>query len=148
MLFNYSHSLPLGIYRVSSAPPLRGSLVAVCLPSGLARYAAGRGYTGAGICPTRTAPLLKIVAGLAGDLVVTRSDAVDINGASLPYSRRQPTDLRGRPHDLPPFSGRLPPESVWVHAPHPRSWDSRYFGPIPRASIRTTLTPLLVWSAP
>jgi type IV secretory pathway protease TraF len=33
---------------------------------------------------------------------------------------------------------------VWLYAPVPRSWDSRYFGPQRAADIIGTATPILI----
>jgi type IV secretory pathway protease TraF len=41
--------------------------------------------------------------------------------------------------------GRAEPGEIWLYAPHPRSFDSRVFGPVPLGSVRGVLTPL--WTA-
>ena len=43
---NLSGSMPIGLYRVSSAPPMRGAMVLACLPVDVAVFAKSRGYVG------------------------------------------------------------------------------------------------------
>jgi type IV secretory pathway protease TraF len=41
----------------------------------------------------------------------------------------------------------IPPGEVWlVSTFSPRSWDSRYFGPVPASAIVSALTPLWVFT--
>src|SRR5581483_3260069 len=42
---------------------------------------------------------------------------------------------------------RVAAGEVWVMSNHPRGLDSRYFGPVPAASIISRLKPLLTWSS-
>lgn len=40
--FNLTRSMPLGVYRITSGPPTRGSIVQVYLPSRVAEFARRR----------------------------------------------------------------------------------------------------------
>ncbi|HBL26505.1 MAG TPA: conjugative transfer signal peptidase TraF [Acidobacteria bacterium] len=140
---NVTPSVPLGIYRIVEAPARRGSLVEICLPPGLASLALRRGYTGHGPCPGGTRPLLKIALAFAGDRIVLTRLGVAKDGLLLPTSAPRSTDSRARP--LPRLRlglHRLPPGSVWLYGPHPRSFDSRVFGPVSIDLLRNALAPL------
>lgn len=74
--------------------------------------------------PMFGAPIAKIVVGVAGDEVYTLSNHIIVNGAD-----------RGIVLDKSPRSGKpltpiqqcmIPDEYVYVWAPHPESFDSRY----------------------
>jgi conjugative transfer signal peptidase TraF len=81
-----------------------------------------------------------------GDTVSVSPDGVRVNGRLLPNSAPRNTDAAGRP--LSPWrfgTYNVQPGKVWVLSSyHPRSFDSRYFGPIPESAIRERLTPLLI----
>ncbi len=143
---NWTSSLPRGLYAVTKAAIVRAQLVAVCPPPAVARRAVSRGYLLAGSCPTGNQPLLKLVAGVAGDQVAIEADGVHINGALLEASVPRAVDSQGRPMAATRFRGTVPPRHVWLHAPSLRSWDSRYFGPLPAKSVVSSLTPL--WTLP
>jgi conjugative transfer signal peptidase TraF len=70
---------------------------------------------------------------------------VSVNARALPNSRPLQADAVGRP--LPSASGGpVPPGEVWVMSEyHPRSFDSRYYGPIEAACIEGRVRPVFVW---
>lgn len=145
--FNLTESLPPGVYRVTSAPPARGSIVEVCLPRPVATFAGERGYLGPGICPGGVRPLGKVVLATEGDVVRHRPGAIRVNGGVVPNSRTAPRDSRGRtvPHQ-PWGSYRLGPGELWLFSDHPNAYDSRYFGPVEEANVVAVLE--LVWPQP
>jgi conjugative transfer signal peptidase TraF len=142
---NDSGSLPRGIYRVSSGRLTRGSCILVCSPATAGRLALSRGYLHPGNCPGGVMPLGKMVLGVGGDLVAVGRDAITVNGVPVPRSASRDRDEQGRA--LPTMVGRvfrLAPDQVWLYAPHPRSFDSRVFGPVSVSAIRGVLVP--VWT--
>lgn len=141
---NTSPSLPFGLYRVtadSSAP-----LIEFCPAEPVASFANARGYRQAGSCPDGGAPLMKPIAARAGDVVEVTAAGVRVNGNLISNSAPRTRDTGGRP--LTPWpAGRytIPPGMVWLASSyHARSFDSRYFGPVPTALIKDHLRPLLV----
>ena len=88
-------------------------------------------------------PWMKTIAALEGDTVCLEDDAVTINGvmqAQRPLMRAYPLMLlRG--------CLTLPAETYFVMNEHPRSFDGRYVGGLPRAVIHGTCTPLWTWRA-
>ena len=91
------------------------------------------------------APLLKPVVARSGDVVELSARGISVNGALLPNTAPLSKDTKGRPLEAWPF-GRYVVASgtVWVASSyHPRSFDSRYFGPISTAAIRHRLKAFL-----
>jgi type IV secretory pathway protease TraF len=80
----------------SSAPAVRGALVAACLPAGVARLGLMRGYLAAGSCPGGAEPVAKVAEAFAGDVVDVESGWVAVNGARFANSRTAAYDSAGR----------------------------------------------------
>ena len=140
---NTSPSLPVGLY-VTTADP-NASLVEFCPVEPYAQLAIVRGYRSAGNCRDGAAPLLKPVVGKSGDVVDVSQAGIVVNGKRIPNTAPVGADTRGR--QLPPWpSGRyfVKPGEVWVASSfNRRSFDSRYFGPVPTIAIRDRLRPLI-----
>jgi conjugative transfer signal peptidase TraF len=142
--FNLTASLPLGIYRVSSDPPTRGSIVQVCLDSATAHFAQARGYLGRGACKGGVRPLGKIVLAIEGDVVTHEQERILVNGDGIPNSETVLEDSRGRalPHHAW-GEHRIGKGELWLFSPyHRNSYDSRYFGPVERSQVISALRPL------
>ena len=88
---------------------------------------------------------MKPIVAVAGDIVEVSSRGVAVDGRLLPNSAARPFDTKSRPLQHWPFGTyRVAPGTVWVISSfNARSFDSRYFGPVPIASIRCHLRPLL-----
>lgn len=141
---NLTPSLPRGIYKIERGRASLGDLVAVCLPESYGAFGRERGYVGHGACPGRAAPLLKRIGAVGGDHLEITADGVLVNGQLL-QGPAPAVDSQGRALDpLPARDLVLARGEVWVFAPHPRSWDSRFFGPLPVASLRGRVRPLWV----
>ena len=122
VLFNRTPSLPTGFYlRWGGDWPRRGDVVALALPPAAWSYARLRGE--------RTdVLLLKHVLAGAGDFVSTLHGELLVNGVRV--GSIASVDSAGRP--LPHWSVArvLAGDELLVGSSHPRSFDSRYFGPI------------------
>jgi len=139
---------PAGLYRlVRRAPVRRGELVAACLPRAVALTALARGYLGAGACAGGAEPVAKLAGALPGDAVELESDRVAVDGARLPHSRTARRDSLGRPLAHAAWGHyRVGPGQVWLFGfNNPRSWDARYFGPVPLANVLGVLAPVLTY---
>ncbi|WP_092788132.1 S26 family signal peptidase [Rhodospira trueperi] len=135
LVWNASASAPVGLYRVVARPVERSAPVLVRPSADMAALAAERGYLPAGV------PLIKRVAAVAGDHVCAIGSAVVLH--TLTVVRRLDADAAGRP--LPRWSGcrRLADGEVFLlMADAPDSFDSRYFGSVPSASVMGRLVPL------
>ncbi len=145
---NLTGSLPPGLYRAAPGSLVRGSLVLVCLPPGVAAFARARGYVPrGGACPGGVLPIGKPVFALPGDTVTVTATGLGVNGVPVPNSLALATDHRGRPLPrLAPGSQVVRPGTVWVVSGYARaSFDSRYFGPVALAAVRSCLRP--IWTA-
>jgi conjugative transfer signal peptidase TraF len=141
---NATMSEPIGLYVRTAASS--ANMVEFCPPEPFAGMSRSRGYRAPGNCPDGAAPLLKAIVAQPGDIVELSAVGISVNGASLPNTAPRAMDSNGRPLPRWPLGRYLVPAGmVWVASTyHPRSFDSRYFGPIAAADIRNRLTPLIV----
>ena len=142
--FQFTASLPQGIYRVVEGVPERGAVVMACLPSPVARLALDRRYVWPGSCPGGEAPIGKVVLAVGGDTVRVGREGLSLNSRGVSNSRPLERDSRGRVLDHYPFGTHVvKPGQLWLFSPHhPLSFDSRYFGPIPESTVISRLVPL------
>lgn len=143
---NWTRSAPVGLYATSlETPASSADLVVVCLQGTLAARGRARGYLTAGSCPNGISPILKQVVATVGDEVELKADGLTVNGQAIDHSQRLVEDSLGRPLELFPLGRSVVQEGqVWVLGVHrERSWDSRYFGPIPVSSIVGVARPIL-----
>ena len=143
--FNWTASAPLGFYRVGPPRLARGELALVCLPAPVEDLGLVRGYLPKGDCPGGSSPVLKQIVALPGDTVELTEAFLAVNGRVLVQAPLRQSDSLGRALEHAPLGTRgLAPGQAWVLGVNPaRSWDSRYFGPIPIGSIVGTGRPLL-----
>ncbi len=136
-----------GFYRLVDAPIRRGELVAACLPVSAEREGVARGYLMRGNCPGGAEPVVKVVGGLAGDQIEVEAGSVLINGKRLSNSATVARDSVGRPLGHVSWGRRLVTgDQVWLLGlNNRRSWDSRYFGPVPLRAVRGVVKPVLTW---
>lgn len=145
---NTTRSIPLGLYTMSHDPIEKGAYVLFCPPErpefDLAKE---RGYIGAGFCPGGYGYMMKRVLAAHSDVVSVTDGGVTINGTLMPASQPFEADSLGRP--LPQFRVTdhvLASSDLWLMSDtNPRSFDARYFGPIPHETIQTTIQPLWTW---
>lgn len=141
--FNLTASMPLGLYRFVPGPMERGALVAACLPPETAREGRRRGYLRRGWCPGGVSAVLKRIGAVGSEVVVVSPDGVFVAGVPLQAAAPR-SDRRGRPL-LPVPAGEYPlaPGELWLYTSEPRSWDSRYYGPVEVSSVLGRVQP--VW---
>lgn len=133
---NFTPSEPLGLWRIRplDRPVTTGDMVFVCTPqTPIMQEARKRGYLGRGLCPGRTAPLIKSVVAREGKRVEIGRN-VTIDGAELDHSELERFDGLGRTLKPTP-GGRVPAGHVFLHSPYKGSFDSRYFGPVPDKGV-------------
>lgn len=146
---NWTGSAPLGVYAVQRhAVPDRDDLVVVCPPGRVAEFGRRRGYLQGGSCPSGTSSILKQAVAIGGDEIELQDAYLSVNGRIVDHSRRHALDSVGRALGSYP-AGRYVVRSgeLWLLGVHrERSWDSRYFGPVPVASVIGVARPLLTFS--
>lgn len=118
--------------------PQRGELVAFVMaqasadrvqPAGLARP-----YTRVGVLWT------KRLVGVPGDRVEVRGRQVLVNGAVVGEGLER--DRLGQPIRLAKLESPIPRGQYYVALPHPRSFDSRYYGYVRAEDLRGVVTPI------
>jgi conjugative transfer signal peptidase TraF len=136
LIWNVSGSVPTGLYMVRPARNLTvTTLVVAYPPEPLATWLAEGRYLPRGV------PLLKPILALEGQTVCRVGPAIVIDGREMGTARKQ--DHSGRP--LPVWQGcrGIGATEVFLMNPdEPTSLDSRYFGPIPIATIVGRAEPL------
>jgi conjugative transfer signal peptidase TraF len=145
---NWTPSVPQGIWKVDSlrGPVQRGQIVSIYPPdTTIFQMARSRLYLSWGPCPGGYISLLKPVAAVAGDRVAVSVQGIAVNGIVLPNSKAATEDSAGRPlKPLPPGTYTVQPGTVWLVSSYLKSFDSRYFGPLPSANILGTAKPVWV----
>jgi conjugative transfer signal peptidase TraF len=140
--FNLSNSLPIGIYVVSDAS---AKLIEFCPDQNVGTLTLQRGYRREGVCRDGGAPLLKPVVAEPGDSVDLAAEGIRVNGKLLRNTKPLRYDTKCRP--LPAWLlGHyiVAQGTIWVASSYnPRSFDSRYFGPIRILSIQSHVRALL-----
>jgi conjugative transfer signal peptidase TraF len=141
---NASPSLPVGLYAATTNS--KAPLVEFCPPEPYGSFAIRRGYRTEGACGDGATPLLKPVVAREGDSVEVSGFGVSVNGRVLPNSAPRPTDTAGREMPVWPVHKQIvAPGMVWVVSSYnPRSFDSRYFGPIAVRTITSRLRSVIV----
>jgi conjugative transfer signal peptidase TraF len=149
-VFNFTHSAPFGIYRPAAEPtvPLRtDSPYAFFCPDqrwpGLKNNPNTRHSLGT--CPDGYAALLKPVVAWPGDTVRTSPAGVTVNGKPVSNSAPLTRDSLGRDlHPYPYGTYQVLAGQIWVVSSYSaRSFDSRYFGPVPLKTVREWVRPLI-----
>ncbi|HMZ96743.1 MAG TPA: signal peptidase I [Nitrospira sp.] len=84
---------------------------------------------------------MKRIVGVPGDHILVQDNEVYINGQSV--GRGIGIDRYGQRIDLATLPETIPEGQYYVALPHPRSFDSRYYGLIRQADILGTVTPLI-----
>lgn len=137
---NTTPSLPLGLYRLTGKPPLRGDTVVFCLEAeSFIRLSQERGYLGRGDCPGGLLPLGKQIYALPGDKIGIEGGLISVNGAVLPGSMAKSHDSLGRVLPAPLLeAGTVPPgKALALALQRPGSFDGRYFGLVSLEGLQT-----------
>jgi len=145
---NLTTSMPLGLYRIHRGEVTAGTVVALCLSKEQGEYALQRGYLGSGRCPGRVTPVMKRVGAVGGDVVRITDNSVQVNGRFLQTAGPEFDRLERRLHALPAGRYELSPTELWVYSENAHSWDSRFFGPVPRSNVLGAVDPLWIVRTP
>jgi conjugative transfer signal peptidase TraF len=140
ILVNVTESMPLGLYwhQPLTQPLHIGQLVYVSVPAHVQRLVYERGYI-----PQR-AQLVKQVFGLPGDSwCVSMKEGFVINGKKV--GELQTRDMRGELLPLwSPGCHQVALGHVLIGSSALRSFDSRYFGPVPQTTLLNEVEPLWI----
>jgi conjugative transfer signal peptidase TraF len=129
-IWNASASVPIGLYAVQPASVLQlNDLVVVRPPEDVAAFLAEGGL-----------PILKHILALPGQTVCRSGSAVSVDAVAMGNARER--DSRGRA--LPVWQGCrvVAAGDVFLMNRSASSFDGRYFGPLPAATIVGRAEPL------
>lgn len=99
----------------------------------------------------------KMVKGVAGDTIYA-DDSHNVKLCHVGYDNSQTCEVLGQVLEVDSVGRKMTPwvpanhqytlreGEVWVYAPHQKSLDSRYYGPIRIETIRGKASPLFLWS--
>lgn len=143
LLFNYSDSVPIGIYQES--PDYRGSYIVFCLPEAVLVTAQHNGLElSSGSCPGRISPILKpAVRATPEHPVILTLGGFLIDGRLLRNTAPKTRSRSGFALTHYPFGSYQ--SGLWAISDFSRdSFDSRYFGPVDPSCVRSHAVP--VWT--
>ncbi len=147
--YNASYSYPTGLYRITETHSdyQRGELVLFCPPDNEAiQMALERDYIKMGLCPGGSTPVIKKIMAMEGDRISFENHIVHINGGEVPLATVLSEDSQGRPMpQLAPFT--LQENELFMMSDHRPldSFDSRYYGSVPRYQLLGHIEPVWVW---
>lgn len=122
---NHTASAPRGLYLALPVEPSYGDYVNVSCPEDVPPLA------------EKGELLLKRLRGLPGDVYVVNDDALFLNGEYYPLFRAKYLPM------LPKGTYTVPDGYYFLLNDHPRSFDSRYLGPIAREQVHSKMILLL-----
>jgi conjugative transfer signal peptidase TraF len=138
LVWNDTASVPRGLYwRRPTWSAAVGRTVVLPVPARGQPLVTQRHYLPRGV------DLMKLVVAMPGDRVCLDGHAYRVNGRVIAAVRA--TDSRGRALDPYRFCGEVPLGQAFVATSSPLSFDSRYFGPVPLATL-TVVRPLWTYS--
>ena len=144
---NTTPSIPVGVYRLTNEPLVKGVYVLFCPPpAAVFDMAKARGYLGAGYCPGGYGHLMKKILAVQDDVVSIGTDGVRVNGQLLPLSAPIKADGAGR--SMPDYKATRvlgSTEVLVMSDSNSGSFDGRYFGPIQRSQIEGVIRPVFAW---
>jgi len=142
---NTTRSAPLGVWRIISDDPTQlrvGDYALLCPPTNKTiRMLVEHGVLTRGDCRNGESPFVKRVVALEGVNFSVTSDGVALDGLVIASS--EPVDIVGLSRSAPAVvpNGHF----IGLQTMHPRSIDSRYFGPIPISDVLGIMEP--TWTA-
>ena len=157
IMYNYTPSMPVGFYWIwrPHGSIKAGDVVLACVPldtpaakEGLRRHYLPIHQFGELRCPGDVYPVVKPVAAVSGDTVTLSMAGVSVDHHLLPDTAIIQADPHGRPvWHMPLGAYKVPAGTFWLISGFNRlSFDSRYWGPVPRADILRRASPILTFS--
>ncbi|VEB33713.1 conjugative transfer signal peptidase TraF [Legionella cherrii] len=144
---NLTESIPIGLYRITSAAPIKNASVIFCPDDRESfRLARNRGYIDHGLNCGGYGYLMKKVVAVSGDTLSVTNKGVFVNHMLIPYSKPKLQD--GLNRALPQLQVTNYPlqkdEVMTMTSQSEWSFDGRYYGLIHTRQIKGMLTPIWV----
>ena len=134
----------MALIESAPSPPQEAQSCSRAFPWEVAVVARSRGYVPHGTCPGATTPIGKVVLAMVGDSVEVTAEGLLVNGRPVQNTKPLAVNATGRSlRRFPDGTYIVGQDELWLYSPYSkRSFDSRYFGPLPVSSIRNRVLPL------
>ncbi|KTD05834.1 conjugal transfer protein TraF [Legionella gratiana] len=144
---NLTESIPIGLYRITSAESLKNAYVIFCPDDRKSfRLAKNRGYLDHGLNCGGYGYLMKKVVAVSGDILSVTPEGVLVNQTLLPFSKPKLKD--GINRTLPQWRILDYPlkenEVMTMTSQSEWSFDGRYYGLVHTRQIKGMITPIWV----
>lgn len=146
VVFNTTDSMPLGLYyQIGSC--CRTDDIVLLDPRVMLQVPGYRQGVNNGYFKPDTRLMKRIVAS-EGDLVDIAPSGLTVNGKHIPLTEQMRRDSNGRSLTAVQISGyRMPKGEHLVAGETAKSFDSRYYGPVPEDAVSAVVMPLLTLSS-
>ena len=144
---NLTESIPIGLYRITSAAPIKNAYVIFCPDDRQSfRLARDRGYIDHSLYCNGYGYLMKKVVAVSGDTLSVTSEGVFVNHMLMPYSKPKLQDGMNRAlPQLQVMNYQLQKDEVMTMTSQSEwSFDGRYYGLVHTRQIKGMLTPIWV----
>ncbi len=144
---NLTESIPVGLYRITGAEPLKNAYVIFCPDDRKSfRLARDRGYIDYGLYCSGYGYLMKKVVAVSGDILSVTNEGVYVNQMLIPYSKPKLQD--GMNRTLPQWqvmNYQLQEDEIMTMTSQSEwSFDGRYYGLVHTRQIKGVITPIWV----
>ncbi|CZJ39827.1 conjugal transfer peptidase TraF [Legionella pneumophila] len=144
---NLNESIPIGLYRITSAAPIKNTYVIFCPDNRESfRLARNRDYIDHGLYCGGYGYLMKKVVAVSGDILSVTNEGVFVNQMLIPYSKPKVQD--GMKRALPQWqvmNYQLQKDEVMTMTSQSEwSFDGRYYGLVHTRQIKGMITPIWV----
>lgn len=144
---NLTKSIPLGIYKLeTNAQIKKDDYVEFCLDEKLSKIAYINGYINDGSCWGRYEALAKKIIAVPNDIVSVENNYIEVNGQKYNQYKQKLYSQSGNKANLIHYENKVIQGYFMVgDSDVINSWDSRYYGEIPKDNIRGVLIPKWTW---
>lgn len=144
---NLTESIPIGLYRITNAAPIKNANVIFCPDDRKSfRLARDRGYIDYGPYCDGYGYLMKKVVAVSGDILSVTPEGVFVNQTLIPFSKPKLAD--GMNRTLPQWQILDYPlkedEIMTMTSQSEWSFDGRYYGLVHTRQIKGMITPIWV----
>ncbi|HHF7368213.1 TPA: conjugative transfer signal peptidase TraF [Legionella bozemanae] len=144
---NLTESIPVGLYRITSAAPIKNAYVIFCPDDRESfRLARDRGYLDHGLYCNGYGYLMKKVVAVSGDTLSVANEGVFVNHMLIPHSKPKLQDGMNRAlPQLQVTNYQLQKDEVMTMTSQSEwSFDGRYYGLVHTRQIKGVITHIWV----
>ncbi|HAU4231589.1 TPA: conjugative transfer signal peptidase TraF [Legionella pneumophila] len=144
---NLTESIPIGLYRITSADPIKNTYVIFCPDDRESfRLARNRGYIDHGLYCDGYGYLMKKVVAVSGDILSVTKKGVFVNHILIPHSKPKLQDgMKRALPQLQVMNYQLQKDEVMTMTNQSEwSFDGRYYGLVHTGQIKGMITPIWV----